>query len=60
MPGCTYAHKPQNQCTNQLARHLQVLRDMQEDPASAQQHMRHPEIAAKVDKLIAAGIIQVR
>ncbi len=39
---------------------LQVLRDMQEDPKAAQQHMRHPEIAAKVEKLIAAGIIQVR
>ncbi|GAB4817982.1 hypothetical protein N2152v2_005028 [Parachlorella kessleri] len=37
-----------------------VLRDMQEDPKAAQQHMRHPEIAAKVEKLIAAGIIQVR
>ena len=32
----------------------------QEDPRAAQKHMRHPEIAAKIEKLIAAGIIQVR
>lgn len=38
----------------------QVLRDMQEDPGSAQKHMKHPDIAAKVETLVAAGIIQVR
>lgn len=38
----------------------QVLRDMQEDPASAQKHLSHPDIAKKVEKLVAAGIIQIR
>ena len=39
---------------------LQVLQDMQEDPKAAQTHMRHPDIAQKVEKLVAAGIIQIR
>lgn len=39
---------------------LQVLRDMQEDPKSAQRHLQHPDISAKIEKLVAAGIIQVR
>lgn len=39
---------------------LQVLQDMQEDPAAAQQHMRHPDIARKIEKLVAAGILQIR
>ncbi|PRW58562.1 Heat shock STI [Chlorella sorokiniana] len=38
----------------------QVLQDMQEDPAAAQQHMRHPDIARKIEKLVAAGILQIR
>ena len=38
----------------------QVLRDMQEDPASAQKHLAHPDIARKVEKLVAAGIVQMR
>lgn len=37
----------------------QVLQDMQEDPKAAQTHMRHPDIAWKVEKLIAAGILRV-
>ena len=37
----------------------QVLADMQEDPAAAQQHLRHPDIARKIEKLVAAGILQV-
>mmetsp|Transcript_40369 Transcript_40369/g.89645 ORF Transcript_40369/g.89645 Transcript_40369/m.89645 type:complete len:579 (+) Transcript_40369:115-1851(+) len=37
-----------------------VLRDFQEDPKAAQQHMRNPQIMTKINKLIAAGIIQVR
>jgi stress-induced-phosphoprotein 1 len=37
-----------------------VLQDMQEDPKAAQTHMRHPDIAKKVEKLVAAGIIQIR
>lgn len=31
---------------------------MQEDPAAAQKHMRHPDISKKIEKLVAAGIIQ--
>ena len=37
-----------------------VLRDMQEDPASAQRHLADPGIAAKFEKLVASGIVQVR
>ena len=33
---------------------------MQEDPASAQKHLAHPDIARKVEKLVAAGIVQMR
>ncbi|GLC51021.1 hypothetical protein PLESTB_000457400 [Pleodorina starrii] len=38
----------------------QVLRDFQEDPRGAQKHLRTPEIMTKINKLVAAGIIQVR
>ncbi len=38
----------------------QVLRDFQEDPRGAQKHLKSPDIAAKINKLIGAGIIQVR
>jgi stress-induced-phosphoprotein 1 len=38
----------------------QVLSDMQEDPAAAQRHMKHPDVAFKINKLISAGVIQVR
>ncbi|GIL51593.1 hypothetical protein Vafri_7436 [Volvox africanus] len=38
----------------------QVLRDFQEDPRGAQKHLRTPEIMAKINKLVAAGIIQVK
>jgi len=38
----------------------QVLSDMQEDPVSAQRHMKHPDVAVKINKLISAGVIQVR
>ncbi|KDD75187.1 hypothetical protein H632_c819p0, partial [Helicosporidium sp. ATCC 50920] len=37
-----------------------VLRELEEDPRAAQKHLRHPEIAKKIDKLVAAGIIQMR
>lgn len=39
---------------------MNVLREMQENPASAQQHLKHPDIAKKVEKLVAAGILQIR
>ncbi|KXZ56970.1 hypothetical protein GPECTOR_1g876 [Gonium pectorale] len=38
----------------------QVLRDFQEDPRGAQKHLRNPDIMAKVNKLVGAGIIQVK
>ncbi|KAG7671793.1 putative Hsp70-Hsp90 organizing protein 3 [Nannochloris sp. 'desiccata'] len=38
----------------------QVLSDMQEDPVSAQRHMKHPDVAFKINKLISAGVLQVR
>jgi stress-induced-phosphoprotein 1 len=38
----------------------QVLSEMQDDPRSAQRHMAHPEVAKKIEKLVAAGIIQLR
>ena len=37
-----------------------VLRDMQEDPMSAQKHLADATIAAKFEKLVASGIVQVR
>lgn len=37
-----------------------VLRDFQEDPRNAQQHLRSPEIMKKINKLVAAGIIQMK
>ena len=38
----------------------QVLQDFQENPKAAQQHMKNPEIMAKIQKLVNAGIVQVR
>lgn len=38
----------------------QILRDMQENPQAAYKHMQNKEIAAKIEKLIAAGIIKTR
>lgn len=38
----------------------QVLKDFQENPRDAQKHLKAPEIMAKINKLVAAGIIQVK
>eukprot|EP00850_Spirogloea_muscicola_P014647 SM000106S13995 [mRNA] locus=s106:378050:382571:- [translate_table: standard] len=38
----------------------QVLTDFQENPQSAMQHQKNPMIMAKIQKLVAAGIVQVR
>ncbi|KAK9838651.1 hypothetical protein WJX74_000655 [Apatococcus lobatus] len=38
----------------------QVLNDMQSDPKAAATHMRHPDIATKLQKLMNAGIVQMR
>ncbi|TPX57936.1 hypothetical protein SpCBS45565_g06587 [Spizellomyces sp. 'palustris'] len=37
-----------------------ILKQMQEDPRAAQDHMKNPQVAAKIRTLINAGIIQVR
>lgn len=37
----------------------QVLQDFQEDPRAAQRHLKNPAIMQKINKLVAAGIIQV-
>ena len=37
-----------------------VLRDFQEDPKAAQAHLRNPEIMKKINKLVQAGIIQMK
>lgn len=38
----------------------QVLRDFEQDPRGAQQHLKNPEIMLKLNKLVSAGIIQVK
>ena len=38
----------------------QVLQDMQENPASGQRAMADPVVRAKIEKLIASGILQVK
>lgn len=38
---------------------MQVLRDMQENPASGQAAMKDPVINAKIQKLIQAGVLKV-
>uniref|UniRef100_A0A7S1NNF9 STI1 domain-containing protein n=1 Tax=Eutreptiella gymnastica TaxID=73025 RepID=A0A7S1NNF9_9EUGL len=35
-----------------------ALRDFQENPAAAQQHLQNPEMRSKIEKLIAAGVIR--
>lgn len=38
----------------------QVLQEMQENPAHARRAMQDPVVAAKLEKLVAAGILQIR
>ena len=38
----------------------QVLEDLQTDPRGAQRHLQHPDIAAKIKKLVDAGVVQTR
>ncbi|CAM6084741.1 unnamed protein product [Calypogeia fissa] len=38
----------------------QVLSDFQENPKSAQEHMKNPMVMGKIQKLVNAGIVQVR
>jgi len=37
----------------------QVLRDLSSDPASARKHLSNPDVAEKIEKLIAAGVLKV-
>lgn len=39
---------------------VQVLQDFQENPKAAEQHQKNPMIMARLQKLINAGIVQVR
>ncbi|CAH8310847.1 unnamed protein product [Eruca vesicaria subsp. sativa] len=38
----------------------QVLVDLQENPKAAQEHMKNPMVMNKIQKLVSAGIVQVR
>lgn len=38
----------------------QVLRDFQQDPRAAQKHLQNPDITRKINKLVAAGVLQVK
>jgi len=37
-----------------------VLQEIQQDPRSAQKHLSNPGIASKINKLVAAGVLQMR
>ena len=39
---------------------VQVLSDFQESPKAAQDHMKNPMVMGKIQKLVNAGIVQVR
>lgn len=38
----------------------QVLIDFQENPKAAQEHMKNPMVMSKIQKLVTAGIVQIR
>jgi len=38
----------------------QVLDDLQNDPTNSQRHLNHPQIRANIDKLVSAGMVQMR
>ncbi|KAK4389442.1 Hsp70-Hsp90 organizing protein 3 [Sesamum angolense] len=48
----------QNILTDPVMR--QVLVDFQENPRAAQDHMKNPQVMNKIQKLVSAGIVQVR
>ncbi|KAL1547493.1 Hsp70-Hsp90 organizing protein 2 [Salvia divinorum] len=48
----------QNILTDPVMR--QVLTDFQENPAAAQKHMKNPGVMDKIQKLVNAGIVQVK
>jgi len=37
----------------------QVLKDLQENPKASQHHLRNPQIMAKIQKLVTAGIVRM-
>jgi stress-induced-phosphoprotein 1 len=39
---------------------MQVLVDFQENPKAAQEHAKNPGVMEKIQKLIGAGIVQMR
>ncbi|KAL3499516.1 hypothetical protein ACH5RR_038609 [Cinchona calisaya] len=53
-------HDPeiQNILTDPIMR--QVLTDFQENPKAAQEHMKNPLVMNKIQKLVSAGIVQMR
>ena len=38
----------------------QVLIDFQENPKAAQEHTKNPMVMSKIQKLVTAGIVQMR
>lgn len=48
----------QNILTDPVMR--QVLMDFQENPKAAQEHSRNPEVMSKIQKLVSAGIVQIK
>jgi stress-induced-phosphoprotein 1 len=48
----------QNILTDPIMR--QVLTDLQENPSAAQDHMKNPSVMNKIQKLISAGIVQMK
>lgn len=39
---------------------MQVLIDFQENPKAAQEHAKNPMVMSKIQKLVSAGIVQMR
>lgn len=39
---------------------FQVLIDFQENPKAAQEHLKNPQVMHKIQKLVSAGIVQMR
>jgi len=39
---------------------MQVLTDFQENPRAAEEHAKNPMVMDKIQKLISAGIVQMR
>lgn len=37
----------------------QILQQMQQDPKAAQEHLKNPQVAANIRKLMNAGILRV-